>query len=314
MSTLIYLLCLAGLSTIPPDESNYHVNHFDELRTNPALTLGEVIAHSAEKYPSMALLRAKVEEAAAYRDFADTPFAGEHIGHAGYADDRPVDNTGQRAFEFGIQVQLWQWGENSAVERIASAADTDQAIYQNFLRYSVAELVREAVWRISVSAFEYENAKKNHSLAQDLLESVKIRVGSGDLAQADLLLAKSEFLESKTDLIHAEAELMHARQAYRSITGLDEIPGNFEETQSPVETVDMNHIAIQSINAGIEKEKAKISYLKFQTNSQLLVGIGYTRHQESFGSAVQNNLGLTVDVPFGAPQRRNALAASSNVA
>lgn len=314
MPTLIYLLCLAGVSIPPPDGASYHVHHIDELRTNASLTLREVVAHAAERYPTMALLKAKIEEAAAYRDFAHTPFAGEHIAHVGYADDRPVDNVGQREFGVGIQVQLWQWGENSAVEKIAAAADSDHAIYQNFLRYSVAELVREAIWRVSLSQFEFENAKKIHGLAHDLFESVKIRVAAGDLAEADLLLAKSEFLESETDLIRAEAELMHARQAYKSLTGLDEIPKHFEESQSPVEAVDMGHVAVQSINAGIEKEKAKIAYFRFQTNSQLLVGIGYTRQHNSFGSGTQNNLGVTVDIPFGAPERRNALAASSNVA
>jgi outer membrane protein TolC len=210
-------------------------------------------------------------------------------------------------------VQLWQWGENSAVEKIAEAAESDQTIYRNFIRYSVAELVRESVWRIALSHFDYDYAKKSHDLAEHLLESVKIRVASGDLADADLLLAQSEFLGSKSELIHAEAEWMHARQAYISITGLDEIPGQFDEIQSPLENVDRSHVAVQSINAVIEKEKAKIAYLKFQTNSQLLVGIGYARQQASFGSPVQNSLGLTVDVPFGAPERRNALAASSNV-
>ncbi len=314
MPTLFYLLCLAGVSTALPAESTFHVDHFDELRPNASLTLKEVVRLSAERYPTIALLKAKAEEAAAYRAFADTPFAGEHIGRIGYADDRPVDNTGQRGLEFGLQVQLWQWGENSAVEKIAEAADSDQSIYQNFLLYTVAELVREAVWRVSLTRFEYENARRIHSLAKQLFESVTIRVGSGDLAQADLLLAKSEFLESETELIKAEAELMHARRAYSSITGLDEIPDNFEEPKSPIETVGAGHVAIRSINAGVEKEKAKITYFRFQTNSQLLVGLGYARQQESFGSPGQNSLGVTVDVPFGAPQRRNALAASSNVA
>jgi outer membrane protein, heavy metal efflux system len=314
MPTLIYLLCLAGASTALPDESAFHLDHVDQLRPNASLTLKEVISRAAERYPTIALLQAKAEEAAAYREFASTPFAGEHIARIGYADDRPVDNTGQRGLEFGLQVQMWQWGENSAVEKIAEAADSDRSIYQNFVRYTVAELVREAVWRVSLTRFEYENARKIHSLAKQLFESVQIRVGSGDLARADLLLAESEFLESETEVIQAEAELMHARRAYISITGLEEIPGKFDEAQSPIETVDASHVAIRSINAGIEKEKAKIHYFRFQTNGQFLVGLGYTRQHDAFGSSAQDSLGVTVDVPFGAPQRRNALAASSNVA
>jgi outer membrane protein, heavy metal efflux system len=313
MSTLIYLLCLAGVSSTPADGTDYYVNHIDEVRPNASLTLEGVVLHASERFPTMALLRAKAEEAAAYHEFADTPFAGEHIGHVGYSDDRPVDNVGQRSFEAGIQVQLWQWGENSAVERIASAADSDWSIYQEFLRYSVAELIRQSLWQIALSRFEHDNAIRIHSLASDLFESVKIRVRSGDLAEADLLLAESELLESKTDLIRAEAELMHARRGYISITGLNEIPANFEEQQSPIEDVEMHHVAIRSLTAAIEKEKAKISYLKFQTNGQFLVGLGYTRQYDSFGSSAQNGIGLTVDVPFGAPQRLNALAASSNV-
>ncbi|MGH8548802.1 MAG: TolC family protein [Methylococcales bacterium] len=313
MPTLIYLLCLAGGASPPPDESNFHVNHIDELRANASLTLNDVIAHTAERYPTMALLRAKAEEAVAYHEFADTPFAGEHIGHVGYSDDRPVDNNGQRLFDAGLSVQMWRWGEHSAVERIADAADADHAVYQKFIRYTVAELVRESLWRISLSLFEFENAKKINDLAQDLLESVKIRVAAGDLAQADLLLARSEYLDSKAEVIRAEAELMHSRRAYISITGLDEMPGNFEEIQSPLDVINMNHIAIRSINAVIEKEKARITYLRFQSNSQLLVSVGFTRQHSSFGSTPQNSLGLTVDVPFGAPQRLNALAASQNV-
>ncbi|MGR9106107.1 MAG: TolC family protein [Gammaproteobacteria bacterium] len=314
MPTLIYLLCLAGVSTALADESSYQVEHIDVLRPNTALTLKEVIDAAAERYPTMALLKAKAEEAAAYRDFAETPFAGSHVATIAYGDDRPVDNTGQREFAAEVQVQIWQWGELSAVEKIAEAADSDQSIYRKFLRYTVAELIRDAVWRVALTRFQYENAKKLHGLARELFESVNIRVDSGDLAAADLLLAESEFLDSKTELILAEAEVMHARRAYISITGLHEIPDHLEETQSPVDTVDMNHVAIQSINAGIEKEKAKITYLRFQTNSQLLLGVGYTRQHAAFGSPVQNSLDVNITVPFGAPQRRNALAASANVA
>ncbi len=313
MPTLIYLLCLAGISTPLPAESKFHVDHIDELRPNVSLTLNDVITHAAERYPTMALLKAKAEEAVAYHEFAGTPFAGEHIAHAGYSDHRPVDNNGQRVFDAGLSVQMWRWGENSAVEKIADAADADHAIYQNFIRYSVAELVRESLWRISLSLFEFENARRINSLSLDLLESVKTRVEVGDLAQADLLLAKSEYLDSKAEVIRTEAEFMHARRAYIAITGLDEMPSYFEEIQSPVKTIDLNHIAIRSVNAVIEKEKARITYLRFQSNSQLLVNIGYTRQQSSFGSRPQNSLGLTVDVPFGAPQRLNALAASENV-
>ncbi|MGH8475492.1 MAG: TolC family protein, partial [Methylococcales bacterium] len=313
MTPLIVVLCLAGLSTTLPNESKFHVEHVDELRPNASLTLNDVITYAAERVPTMALLRAKAEEAAAYHEFAETPFAGEHIAHVGYSDDRPVDNVGQQVFDAGLSVQMWRWGEHSAVEKIADTADTDHAIYQNFIRYTVAELVRESLWRISLSLFEFENAKRIHDLALDLLESVKTRVEAGDLAQADLLLAESEYLDSKAEVIRTEAELMHARRAYISITGLDEMPSNFEEIQSPIESIDSNHIAIRSINAVIEKEKARITYLKFQSNGQLLVNVGYTRQRASFGSALQNSLGLTVDVPFGAPQRLNALAASQNV-
>lgn len=314
MPTLIYLLCLAGVSTTLPEPSRLYVEHVDELRPSATLTLKQVIDKSTERYPNLALLQAKAQEALAYEDFASTPFAGSHVGHVSYGDDRPVDNVGQRDLEVSVQVQIWQWGELSAVEQIAAAADADRASYDKFMRYSVADLVRQAVWKVALSIFEYENAVRIHELAKQLFDSVEVRVKSGDLARADALLAESELLDAKTALMLAEAEVMHARRAYISLTGLHEIPANFEEQQSPLHEVDRHHVAIQAINTGIEKAKAKIEYLRHQTNSQLLVGVGYNRQHSSFGSPVQNSLGVSVDLPFGAPQRRNAMAASENVA
>jgi hypothetical protein len=302
MRILVYLFCLFLLPIRGLADSCHAIAINGLTRINASLTLGELIDKAAQGVPEMSLVQAKSDEAAAYRDYADSLFAGSHVAQIGYLDHEPIDGSGQKQFDFSITVQPWQWGENSAVERIANAAGTEHNLYREFVRYSVAGLVRESLWRIALASFEREKVMQQLGLVSDLLDVVTTRVRSGDLAETDLLLARSEFLASKAELIRANGKLGHVVYAYQSITGVDEIPGQFEEVRDPIVTIDSSHIAIRVLNMLIEKDKAKISLIRYQTNSQFLLGLGYIRQQETWGSPAQNSLSVSVDVPFGAPR------------
>jgi outer membrane protein TolC len=207
MRILVYLFCLFLLPIRGLADSCHAIAINGLTRINASLTLGELIDKAAQGVPEMSLVQAKSDEAAAYRDYADSLFAGSHVAQIGYLDHEPIDGSGQKQFDFSITVQPWQWGENSAVERIANAAGTEHNLYREFVRYSVAGLVRESLWRIALASFEREKVMQQLGLVSDLLDVVTTRVRSGDLAETDLLLARSEFLASKAELIRANGKL-----------------------------------------------------------------------------------------------------------
>jgi len=295
-SSAMVTVCAAQL----PHRGNRIDTHaHDPLVEDARLSLGDVLDLALSAYPAGAEVDARSGEADAWQARGRSLVAGRPQFTFRYQTDRWGDEFGLTEFESGLQLPLWNWGERSAVRQLGLELDTASAAFLDALRWEVAGVLRSLLWDLALAGGDLALAEQSLEVAQRLTRSVERRQQLGDVAVADVLLARSESLAANSEVIRASAELVDARRQYSSFTGLDRRPGFDAETLSAITEIPDSHPSLRFVSAEVERLRAAESVARRSALASPTLTVGPRRERSAFGQAYEDSIGVIVTVPFG---------------
>ncbi|MDQ7091413.1 MAG: TolC family protein [Methylococcales bacterium] len=309
---ITYFSALLLVNTLVGANENTIVKHVDPIEIKHDLSLSDLIDLTLKKYPDQRLNQALIKEVDALRRRGSQWLSAAPSVSFRYQDDLLADNTGLRELETELGLSLWNWGQRSAGLALADKANATIDKQQQALRLKVAGLIRLALWDMSLEDIRYQQAKITLEISEKLLDKIKHRVELGDLAEFDLLLAQSDHLEKRTLFVQAQAEMMHARERYFTLTQSNQVPANYTETQSTLDTVE-HHPALQVMNTLIEREKANLNWVESKGSGQPLITLGGKSERGSRANDDIESLSLTISIPFGGAAYLAPKIASVNI-
>ncbi len=308
---IFFVLLFTSILAIADEE--WSVDHNDPIKINPQLTLSKLVDLTLQKYPDYALIQALAIEAKALEQRGNHWLSAAPQISFRYQDDIVADNVGLREIESGLVLPLWNWGQRTAGQKLASQANVSTDKQQAALRLEVAALVRKALWDMALENIRYQQSQAILKTSAQLLEKIKRQVTLGDLPRFDLLLAQSDHLEKHGRFVQAEAEMMHARERYYNLTQSFDLPANYSESQSTLNSVN-NHPALQALNALIEKEKANIEWVKAKGSGQPVITLSGKSERGSRTDNDIESLSVAISIPFGGTAHLAPKIATANIA
>ena len=309
ISSFLVLLFITALAIAAEERL---VQHNDPVKINQQLTLSQLVDLTLEKYPDHILTQARVAEAKALQQRGNHWLSAAPQISFRYQDDIVADNIGLREIESELALPLWNWGQRTAGQNLATQANVSIDKQQTALRLEVAALVREALWDMALEDIRYQQAHAILKNSTQLLEKIKHRVKLGDLPRFDLLLAQGDHLEKQSQLVQAEAEMMHARERYHNLTQTFDLPINYSEIQSTIDRVD-NHPALQAMNARIEREKANLEWVKAKGSGQSVITLGGKSERGSRANNDIESMSVAISIPFGGTAHLAPQIATANI-
>lgn len=312
-AVLIGLCCLFG-PALAVEEAPL-VGHYDELQSDPALTLTHVIDATFAQYPQGAVIGALQDEAHALQRRSDSLVAGYPMIYLQWINDAPFNDRGRNEIQTGYQIPIWMWGQRSASRAVAGEAEKGAQRFAEALKHEVAGLVREALWNLTLMENRHELTRKVYQVSEQLFGAVKRRVELGDLARTDQLMAESDLLEKKNQLVLAEAEVMHARKAYQNLTRMKRAPAGFEEQKSALTEIAEQHPAVAAANALVERAQAEVEFTRLsKQGNQPSILIGSQHDRGARGEGYDNGTNLVLQIPIGGDAWNAPQVASASVA
>ena len=309
MSTLSSFRSSAGSSLIsiwllfaPP--SHAKEPHEDVLVTNPALTLQQVLEQTFSRNPQQYQLQARDFEAKARQASAGSLLPKPAALSLTHQNDGPGSGRGEREWQADMEIPLWRAGQRKARATLAENLQTGVTASKQRLLLEAAGQLREAVWEVQMARKQLELAAQRLQTAEALEKDVERRFKAGELARTDLILAQQEALQARTETIEADAEVNHAHHRYIVLTGLDQIPLQLEEQQSPLDTYGAQHplwLEAES-KVGMSEQERALTSLESRDNVQLVLN---TRSQRGpFDNAYNDSIGLSVRIPLATETQR----------
>jgi outer membrane protein, heavy metal efflux system len=287
----------------------------DPVAEDPALTLPAAVDKALEAYPGAGVLTARAAEAAAWADRGGSWLASRPSLMLRYQTDRFGSDDGLTEYEVGIDLPLWAVGGRSAVRDYAAALGGESESSAAGLRWEVAGQVRIALWQIALAENDHELAEQALATAEKLAVIVARRFELGDVAEADVLLARTAVLERRNALVASEAALLDAERNWRILTGLDRRPGFAAEALSERTSIVNDHPALALAAAAVARAEAELRVAEKAGSAGPSLLVGTRREQPAFGTELDNSIGVTMLVPFGGSAHLNtAITAAARTA
>ncbi|RLA28179.1 MAG: hypothetical protein DRR11_17080 [Gammaproteobacteria bacterium] len=287
-----------------------------QIQSSDQLTLSALIDVVLERYPVYEELPARLEEAEQFDAKASSLFSDSpslelryQTGQIGLNDD----SLDLREYEGGISVPLWRFGQRKATRQVALGVELEANTYAALVRWELAGVLRNALWRIALTADRVAKTEKGTEVSIDLLRGIERRVDLGVLARSDLLQAKQDKLNSEIRLSSAQIEYANAIRAYQIITEQNVMPADFIEQRSAKTDIDDQHPALIYSTARLERATAeyKLQQESGTSNPSLLLGIRSERGGEDV--YFEDSVGVSFSYPFSFGSHANAQRATAGV-
>ena len=202
-TTLCIVVLLSGASVRP--------SHAGEMR--------EVLESAWSKNAEIATLQARRAEIMARKRAAGRLTPGPPSLGVGHLNDYATGDDGYREYDVELGTPLWLPGEGTASRTLADQELARLQAQLALARLKVAGEVRDAYWSVRLGEGSVDLARRRLQAARTLQADVDRQVAAGQVAFADLLLAKGETLEAQSILSEQEAALTEARLAFQALTG-----------------------------------------------------------------------------------------------
>lgn len=289
------------------------IGHHDVLNANSALTLHDVMEKAFARNPMQASLQAKK-----YGVEAKSIMAKSLLPHAPavslqHQNDALASGRGERDWQAEVELPVWLPSQRSSRLNVAEASSDDLQKNRENTRLESAGKVRDALWDVAMNTQLSEVADKKFEATKQLEGDVSQRYRAGELAKVDLMLAEQETLAAERTAVRAEAELMHARHRYIVLTGLNDMPAQYEEQKSDIDNYDQSPLwqAAESRVSVTERERELVQ-IERRENPQVLINARTQRGP--FDNAYNDSVGLRVRIPLDSQVRSAPLQASAEEA
>lgn len=308
----VVVLLLIALSSNCFALNNPTITHDKQLIVDPQLTLPQLLEKTLQQYPDSALMPALQQESMALQKRGQSWLAQAPSISLSYLDDTVTSEKSEREFEGVLELPLWNWGQQDAGINVARQAKIANQYKKQTLRLHLSELLRVAVWGISIQKQRLETVTQNYAFAEQLLQKIKLQITLGNAPKIDLLVAKNELLEHKAELIALQTETILTYKRFNFLTQNIYIPADFSERKSIIKTINPNHPLLQESNAHIMRKRTELTWVKATGSGQAVFSIGVQNVRDETESI--NDLGriaLGLSIPFGgsahlAPEIANA--------
>ena len=166
------------------------------------------------------------------------------------------------------------------------------------------------MWDIAVAGNAVDLAHEALFVADELVRGIERRFSVGDLAEADVLLARTTRHEKSLALIESEAVLLDAERTYVNFTELDRRPALFaeelavhgepgDEGADHAPSFDDSHPLLALANAEIERARATVEFSERSTRGNPVLTIGPRRQRDATTDFYNDSLSVGVIMPFG---------------
>ena len=275
------------------------LHHAAAPRVDASLSLHAVLESAWSRMPEQSLVPAMTAQAKALKRRGRSLLAGPASLSALYRGDQLSSDTGIREMDLGLSVPLWNPGQKHAATGWSEAAARDASSTREALRLQLAGQVRDALWQLLISDKALSLATTDETEAQDLVTLVEKQHRAGDVARADLLLARNYLLEKHAARLKAEATVLDARRVYVALTGLDRRPANFEETEVAAETVPNSHPLLASARAQISVARQALAYTRSERGASPSLTLGVRRERDNYAGDGLNSAYVGICLPLG---------------
>lgn len=291
-------------------------SHEDNLSSNAQLSLRQVLDKTFERNPQQHLLNAMSGIAQARDTHARGLFPTAPAMTFRHQNDALGSGRGEREWEAEMEMPVWLPGQRAARENLAKDTVSGLGASRKGLMLQVAGVLRDALWDIRMNQEAEALYEVRLHTAQKLERDVAARHRAGEIAKTDLMLAQNETLQAETAFVRAQAEVKHAKHRYIALTGLNEMPGNFEEVLSELDALTDLHPLLEEANAKIEvaKDERQIAGIERRDTPQFILS---ARSQRGPNDNFYNDgIGFKVRIPFASETRNAPLVANaeSNIA
>jgi outer membrane protein TolC len=284
-----------------------------------AATLAEAVGAAlalAEQTPRVTATR---READAIRTQAGSPVAQDPALRVKYLSDELTEGGGANEWEAMVDLPLWLPGQRGARREVAGAVESQAGTLERLLRWEMAGRVRQAAWEAAFAEGRLRQAEIALDASRALEETVAKRTTAGELARVDLLMARQETLGREVDLQSAQVEARRAHDAFRHLTGTDNLPEPLTESPSPTTgaaqgaapVLPPNHPLLADSDGALARARADRKQVGVDRRGHPTLSLGGKRAQALRGEDALDSLQIEVSMPFGlASQSAPALASA----
>lgn len=279
-------------------QSSHNVDHFDELKINPALQLSEVLEKAYARAPMQASLQSRDAMVLAKNRVANAMLPSAPAIGLIHQNDAIGSGRGERDWQAELELPVWQQKQRDNRLKVADAIQSSTIASRQSLKLQVAGQLRETLWNIAANDNHLSLAINKLQVAQKLQSDVGKRYQAGELARTDAMLAEQEVLRVEKEKVRAEAELMHARHRYYLLTGLRELPASYQEQQSSLEDYSQSPIWLEAQSKlGLAETERDLAQIESRENMRVLLNMRSSKG--AFDTTDNNSVGVHVRVPFG---------------
>ena len=261
--------------------------------------LAEALQAAFERYPEAGLAQAIRQQGEAIRQQASSLLAGDPAVVLRHENDALSDDDGFRQWEGGLEMPLWLPGQRQRRGRVADATQVEGDATLRLQRWQVAGEIRELLWSLKIAEANLELARQALQDTRALEQDVDKRVGAGELARMDLILAQEETLAREIELSQASATHEALLMQYRAITGLSGVPADPSEAQSAAIVIGDDHPALLASRVSAERSRAERDQVRGEKRASPVLTLGGKSERPESGASYDNALILEVSVPLG---------------
>ncbi|HSH28335.1 MAG TPA: TolC family protein [Thiohalobacter sp.] len=285
--------------------------HIDTLTPDADLSLPQVTRAAMHRHPDRELPQAVTREAEALSRRGDALLAAPPAAAVTAWTDRPTDNRGANEIEAGLELPLWRPGERAAARDLAHHAGAEARVGRKVFALTVAGEVRTALWDLALARTRLQLAGDTLADARQRMAAVAKRVEQGDLAQADLLLARNDLMAQQRRRIEAETELLHARHRYRILTGLDRYPQTFGEQRVEQTAITAEHPLLAVYQDRIARARDATRTARLEAAGRPTLFVGSRRDRGDRNESYNDAIAVGINLPFGGSAHRDVAVASA---
>jgi outer membrane protein, heavy metal efflux system len=275
-----------------------------------APSLQEVLDLAWQRAVEGRIAEARRAEATASRIAAESLFPQAPSIGVSQRSDHFNQGRGFRERELELALPLWLPGQQEARLKLAAGDSADSLASIAAARLALAGELRARLWDYASAHSQAELASHNLSAAEALEQDVARREAAGELARTDLLQAREDTLDARRLRGEARLREQQALERYRLLTGVSELPAQFDE---PIAVSEAGpHPRLQLAIAAAARARAQLQLTRESTRDAPELSIGWQQSRDSFADPNRNSLRIGLRIPFASSARNAPLSAAAN--
>jgi outer membrane protein TolC len=268
------------------------------LSVQAAPNLAETIQAAVDRNPRVNLPAARMQLGQGYEKQAGSWLGNSPSASLLYKSDEIGSQLGYREMEAALALPMWHPGQRKALQAVSENIRAQAGSDERLLYWEVSSQVFEYAWMLKLAEQESAQAKTQWESAQALEDDIHKRMKAGELPRTDALMAEQESASRHSKYEQALLAEAKARSAWKSYTGLDELPADLLalKAHDPVSvdqhpTLKNSELAVQTARSMSQSEQKK-------SKGNPLVTLYAKRDRGTETDPWDNSMGVQLSLPF----------------